>query len=223
MLVLAIDTSSPTVAVAVCEVTQGDVRLLSERNETADNRHGERLAPLIAAALRDAGAAPEKLQAIVVGLGPAPFTGLRVGIMTARAMSDALGVPAYGVCSLDGIAHRFAIDDATFAVVTDARRKQVYWALYDERGRRLDGPELAPPSELAEQLRSRTTDVVGGGVVKYPDAFDGFSVRDGDPAPRAVDLVWCNDFAGAPGELAPMYLRRPDAQPPGRPKAVTPA
>lgn len=223
MLVLAIDTSSPTVAVAVCEVADGDVRLRAERNETADNRHGERLAPLVAAALRDAGATATELQAIVVGLGPAPFTGLRVGIVTAHAMSEALGVPAYGVCSLDGIAHRFAVDDASFAVVTDARRKQVYWALYDDCGRRLDGPELAPPAELAQQLRSRTTDVVGAGVLKYPDAFIGFTMRDGDPAPRAVDLVWCNDFARAPGDLAPLYLRRPDAQPPGRPKTVTPA
>ncbi|MGN6472601.1 MAG: tRNA (adenosine(37)-N6)-threonylcarbamoyltransferase complex dimerization subunit type 1 TsaB [Mycobacteriales bacterium] len=223
MLVLAIDTSSPTVAVAVCDAAEGDVRLRAERNETADNRHGERLAPLIAAALRDAGTTAVELQAIVVGLGPAPFTGLRVGIVTARAMSDALGIPAYGVCSLDGIAHRFAIGDAPFAVVTDARRKQVYWALYDDRGHRLDGPELAPPADLAIELRPETTDVVGAGALKYQDSFAGFAIREGDPSPRAVDLVWCVDFTAAPGDLAPMYLRRPDAQPPGRPKTVTPA
>ncbi len=223
MLVLALDTSSPTVTVAVCDVAGGDVRLLAERNETADNRHGERLAPLITASLREAGVVPRQLGTLVVGLGPAPFTGLRVGIVTARAMSDALGIAAYGVCSLDGIAHRIAIGDGPFAVVTDARRKQVYWALYGETGHRIDGPELAPPAVLAEELRSRTTDVVGAGALKYPESFAGFTVRQGDPSPRAVDLVWCNDFAAPPGDLAPMYLRRPDAQPPGRPKAVTPS
>ncbi|HVV75057.1 MAG TPA: tRNA (adenosine(37)-N6)-threonylcarbamoyltransferase complex dimerization subunit type 1 TsaB [Mycobacteriales bacterium] len=223
MLVLAVDTSSPTVAAAVCDVVDGDVRLRSERSETADNRHGERLAPLTVASLRDAGIAPDQLEAVVVGVGPAPFTGLRVGIVTARALSDALGIPAYGVCSLDGIAHRFTTDVGSFAVVTDARRKQVYWGLYDERGARIDGPELAPPDELADRLRGRTTDVVGAGALKYTAAFDGFTVREGDPSPRAVDLVWCVDFTRQPSVLAPMYLRRPDAQPPGRPKAVTPA
>ena len=223
MLVLALDTSSPTVAVAVCEAADGDVRLRGERSETADNRHGERLAPLTAAALLDAGAAARELEGVVVGVGPAPFTGLRVGIMTARAMSDALGIPAYGVCSLDGIAHRFTTDEGSFAVVTDARRKQVYWALYDERGQRIDGPELAPPDELADRLRARCTDVVGAGALKYAEAFAGFGIRDGDPSPRAVDLVWCVDFAAGPGPLTPLYLRRPDAQPPGRPKTVTPA
>jgi tRNA threonylcarbamoyl adenosine modification protein YeaZ len=222
VLVLALDTSSPTVTVAVCAVADGDVRLFAERDETAENRHGERLAPLTAAAMRDAGVAPGDLEALVVGLGPAPFTGLRVGIMTVRAMSDALGIPAYGVCSLDGLAHRFAIEDAPLAVVTDARRKQVYWALYDGQGMRLDGPELAPPADLAAQLQSRTTDVVGAGALKYAESFAGFTIREGDSSPRAVDLVRCNDFTTAPGDLAPMYLRRPDAQPPGRPKAVTP-
>jgi tRNA threonylcarbamoyl adenosine modification protein YeaZ len=222
VLVLALDTSSPTVTVAVCETNEGDVRLRGERSETADNRHGERLAPLTAAAMRDAGVVVDQLEAVVVGLGPAPFTGLRVGIMTARAMSDALAIPAYGVCSLDGIAHRFTTDKGSFAVVTDARRKQVYWALYDEAARRIDGPELLPPDELAAQLSSRTTDAVGAGVLKYRNAFAGFTVREGDPSPRAVDLVWCVDFSAAPGSLAPLYLRRPDAQPPGRPKAVTP-
>lgn len=208
--------------VAVCEAAGGDVRVSAERAETAANGHGERLAPLVASALRDAAAAPGDLRGIVVGIGPAPFTGLRVGIMTARAMSDALRIPAYGVCSLDGIAHRFASAEGSFAVVTDARRKQVYWALYDEAGRRIDGPELGPPAEVAAALGGRTTDVAGSGAVLYRDSFAGFTLREGDPSPRAADLVWRADFAAA-GNLAPLYLRRPDAQPPGKPKAVTPA
>jgi tRNA threonylcarbamoyl adenosine modification protein YeaZ len=222
VLVLALDTSSPTVTVAVCEATGRDVRVRAGCAETAENRHGERLAPLIAAAIRDAGVTVGDLEGIVVGLGPAPFTGLRVGIMTARAMSDALGIPAYGVCSLDGIAHRFASAEGTFAVLTDARRKQVYWALYDELGGRLDGPELAAPVDVAAALGAQTTEVAGAGAVLYPAAFAGFTLREGDPSPRAADLVWCVDFASTPGDLTPLYLRRPDAQPPGKPKAVTP-
>jgi tRNA threonylcarbamoyl adenosine modification protein YeaZ len=222
VLILALDTSSPTVTVAVCEASDTDVRVRSERAETAQNRHGERLAPLIAATLHDAHVTVGDLEGLVVGLGPAPFTGLRVGIMTARAMSDALAIPAYGVCSLDGIAHRFASTDSPFAVLTDARRKQVYWALYDETGARLDGPELGPPIDVAAALGGQTTDVAGAGAVLYPDAFAGFTVREGDPSPRAADLVWCVDLA-TPGDLTPLYLRRPDAQPPGKPKSVTPA
>lgn len=223
MLVLALDTSSSTVTVAVCDVLDADVRVKAERAETAMNGHGERLAPLIAAVLRDAALGSADLAGVVVGLGPAPFTGLRVGVMTARAMSDALGIPAYGVCSLDGIAHRFASAEGSYAVLSDARRKQVYWALYDERGTRIDGPELGPPAEVASTLTARATDVVGAGALLYPEAFAGFTVRDGDPSPRAANLVWCVDFASPPVGLTPMYLRRPDAQPPGRPKAVTPA
>jgi tRNA threonylcarbamoyl adenosine modification protein YeaZ len=227
VLVLALDTSSPTVTVAVCEASDAEVRVRAERAETAENRHGERLAPLIAMAVREAGITVAELEAVVVGLGPAPFTGLRVGIMTARAMSDALGIPAYGVCSLDGIAHRFASargsdTPCSFAVLTDARRKQVYWALYDESGARLDGPELGPPADVASALGARTTEVAGAGAVRYPDAFAGFTLREGDSSPRAADLVWCADLMSVPGALTPLYLRRPDARPPGKPKPVTP-
>ncbi|HEX3706681.1 MAG TPA: tRNA (adenosine(37)-N6)-threonylcarbamoyltransferase complex dimerization subunit type 1 TsaB [Mycobacteriales bacterium] len=221
MLILALDTSSSTVTVALCEVVDGEIRTRAERQETAANRHGERLASLIAAALAESRAHPNDLGAVVAGLGPGPFTGLRVGIVTARAMSDALGIPAYGVCSLDGIARRF-VDDGPFAVVTDARRKQVYWALYDATGARTAGPELGPPDQVAAMLTARTTEVVGAGALLYPDAFRGFAISDGDPAPRAADLVWAADLTGEPGLLTPLYLRRPDAQPPGRPKAVTP-
>jgi tRNA threonylcarbamoyl adenosine modification protein YeaZ len=222
VLVLSLDTSSPTVTVAVCDVIDGDVRVRAECAETAENRHGERLAPLISLALGEAGLSVGALQGVVVGLGPAPFTGLRVGIVTARSMSDALDIPAWGVCSLDGTAHRFALGDEPFAVVTDARRKQVYWARYDEQGCRTDGPELGPPVEVAAQLSAYTTSVVGAGVGLYPAAFEAFTLREGDPSPRAADLVWCVDVTAPAGDLAPLYLRRPDAQVPGKPKTVTP-
>ena len=110
---------------------------------------------MIRSVLDAAGVAPRDLAAIGVGLGPGPFTGLRVGIVTAKAMSDALQIPAYGACSLDVLAARRPRDEGPFAVLTDARRKQVYWALYSETGERLDGPEIGRPADVAESLRGR--------------------------------------------------------------------
>jgi tRNA threonylcarbamoyl adenosine modification protein YeaZ len=227
VLVLTIDTSTPAVTAAVSQVTaEQDVVTLAGRQEVAVNRHGELLAPMIEAALRDAGASPADLAAVGVGLGPGPFTGLRVGIMTAAAIGDALGIPVYGGCSLDVIA-RAVHSDVGYAVMTDARRKQVYWASYDEVGTRLEGPELAAPADLAEHLARRVTHVAGAGAQLYRERLGGFTVIEGHEYPDAAvlaGLLTGRLLAGAPGdELTPLYLRRPDATPPGRPKQVTPA
>ena len=90
--------------------------------------HGELLAPGIEWVLAEGGVRPADLTAIVAGLGPGPFTGLRVGLVTAASMGQALAVPTYGVCSLDGIG---ALTSDVTLVATDARRKEVYWAVYD--------------------------------------------------------------------------------------------
>jgi tRNA threonylcarbamoyladenosine biosynthesis protein TsaB len=227
VLVLAFDTSTPAVTVAVVDAVAGSRSVgLSERTEVATNRHGELLAPMIAASLRDAGVAPPDLTAIAVGLGPGPFTGLRVGIVTAKAMGDALRVPVYGAGSLDVLARRHHSGD-TVAVLTDARRKQVYWAVYAATGERLEGPELGRPADVAEVLRGRARTVAGAGAVMYRDEFADFSLDGSDPYPRALDLVGVLEAklsSGAEGDsLAPLYLRRPDAQPPGARKKVTPA
>jgi tRNA threonylcarbamoyl adenosine modification protein YeaZ len=224
VLVLAFDTSTPAVTVAVVDA---DREIRSDRLVVEANRHGELLAPMISAALDEAAARPSDLSAIGVGLGPGPFTGLRVGIVTAKAMSDALGIPAYGVCSLDLIADQHGYADGPFAALSDARRKQVYWALYSDAGDRLEGPELGRPEDVAEWLRGRSTSVSGAGAKLYREVFAGFEIAEFGDYPGAIDLGWrVTDLAmaGVPtDELAPMYLRRPDAQPPGRPKQVTPA
>jgi tRNA threonylcarbamoyl adenosine modification protein YeaZ len=224
MLVLAFDTSTPAVTVAV---VNADREICADRVAIEANRHGELLAPMIRDVLAEADVQPSDLAAIGVGLGPGPFTGLRVGIVTAKAMSDALGVPAYGECSLDLIADQHGYDDGPFAVLSDSRRKQVYWALYDADGVRIDGPELGRPDEVADLLRDRTASVAGAGALLYRDAFAGFEIAEFGQYPGAIDLGWRvadRAFVGAPSEdLTPMYLRRPDAAPPGRPKQVTPA
>jgi tRNA threonylcarbamoyl adenosine modification protein YeaZ len=139
-------------------------------------------------------------------------------------MADALGIPVYGACSLDALATRHD-DGAPFAVCTDARRRQVYWARYDETGHRVDGPDLAPAAVVADQLDPASVHVLGAGVALYRTAFDGFHVHDEPAYAAAADvarLVAGRAVAGAGSDvMEPLYLRRPDATPPGAPKPVT--
>jgi tRNA threonylcarbamoyl adenosine modification protein YeaZ len=214
VLVLAIDTSSAAVSVAVVSA-DGDVLA---RRVTVDARaHGELLAPSIAASLDDARIAPHDLAAIVAGVGPGPFTGLRVGLVTAAAMADALGIPAYGVCSLDAIAG--AVDAATLLVATDARRREVYWARYAGSDRVI-GPSVDKPAELS------TVDIqamTGAGARLYADVL-GLPLLDVDYPDLAalVRVAATRIRSRAPGDaLTPLYLRRPDAVVPGTAKAVT--
>src|SRR6476469_3891099 len=115
-------------------------------------KHGEQLAPLIEAVLADAGIVRQDLTAIAVGVGPGPFTGLRVGLVTARTLAFVLEIPVYGVCTLDVLAVEAVEAGAVasdFAVATGARRKEVYLARYDDRGTRLEGPLVDKPAVLA--------------------------------------------------------------------------
>jgi tRNA threonylcarbamoyl adenosine modification protein YeaZ len=214
VLVLAIDTSSAAVSAAVVSV-DGDV--LAQRMTIDARAHGELLAPSIAACLDDAGIAPHGLAAIVAGVGPGPFTGLRVGLVTAAAMADALGIPAYGVCSLDALAA--AVEADSLLVATDARRREVYWARY-AGGVRVEGPSVDKPAELS------TVDVqamTGAGARLYADVL-GLPLLDIDYPDLAalVRLATAKIRSRAPGDaLTPLYLRRPDAVVPGTAKAVT--
>ena len=123
MLVLALDTATPASTAALVEVTADGLRGVAERRSVDPRAHGERLAPEIAAILADHGARPRELAAIVAGTGPGPFTGLRVGLATAASMAQALGIPTYGVCSLDGLGR--AAGPGRVLVATDARRREV--------------------------------------------------------------------------------------------------
>ena len=134
VLVLALDTATPTLVAGLADWSQNGVtEVLAERAVPSGTRHAELLTPAIAAVLDDAGLTTGDLDVVVTGLGPGPFTGLRVGVVTAAALADARGLPVIGVCSLD------AIGSGVRTVVTDARRKEIYWASYDEDGARTDG------------------------------------------------------------------------------------
>jgi tRNA threonylcarbamoyl adenosine modification protein YeaZ len=227
VLVLTLDTSTPAVTAAVSRLSRPDAsQMLAARSEVATNRHGELLAPMIEAVLAEAQVGPRDLTAIGVGLGPGPFTGLRVGIMTAAAMGDALGIPVYGECSLDVIAACVS-HGQPYAVLTDARRKQVYWAAYDGAGIRVEGPDIATPADLAAHLAGRVTTLAGAGALAYGQHFDGFTILEQPEYPDASGLgrlVATKVLSRSTGDdLTPLYLRRPDATPPGRPKQVTPA
>jgi tRNA threonylcarbamoyl adenosine modification protein YeaZ len=202
-VLLAFDTSTPAVTVALSGGPSATV--------VAANRHGELLAPTVEQVLREAGATVADLTGVVVGLGPGPFTGLRVGVVTARTMAHALGIPAYGACSLDALAA------PGVAVATDARRREVYWAAYDAAGARVSGPDGGKPAAVAAALRDAgVTVVAGAGTALYPDAFAEFEVV-GPEHPDAVRLL----AAPRTDSLVPLYLRRPDATPPGERKRVT--
>ena len=211
-MLLALDTSSPQVCVALADGTDVLVELVSEQTM----KHGEQLAPLVVRALETAGIDRRDLTAIAVGVGPGPFTGLRVGLVTARTLGFVLGIPVHGVCSLDVLAAEALGTGAVtsdFLVTTDARRKEVYWATYDATGARLTDPAVDRPGDVETEHP-----VVGEGALLYPMAFPA---RVGPTRPSAGWLARAVAGGRVPVvEPEPLYLRRPDAVAPGPPKAV---
>lgn len=222
MLVLALDTATAATAVAVVTLADdGAVQPLARRRHVDPRAHGEQLAPQMQAVLAEAGAAPDDLSALVAGVGPGPFTGLRVGLATAAAMAQSLNLPTYGVCSLDGIGVR---SHATALVATDARRREVYWAIYQD-GQRRTGPAVDRPAELPSVCAEHGVTVgYGEGALRYREVL-GLPVAESPLHPDPVDLVRVarsRILAGDPAEpLTPLYLRRPDAAEPHPPKRVT--
>lgn len=217
MLVLALDTATPAVTAGVVDLTADAVVERSVRVVHDPRKHAELLMPGVLAACAAAGVALREIGAVVVGTGPGPFTGLRVGMVTAAALGDALGIGVHGVCSLDAIAAD-AIG-APLVVVTDARRREVYWAAYDASGLRVDGPHVESPAALLER---------GLPVVAAAGASAGglgWQVCEpAAPSPRGLVAVAADALlaGGDPGPLEPLYLRRPDAVEPGARKMVSP-
>ncbi len=215
-MLLAFDTSSAAVTVALHDGSA----VLAQQSQIGALAHAELLAPAIASVLTSAGATRTDLTAIAVGVGPGPFTGLRVGITTALVMGAALQIPVHGVCSLDVIARELVGSGrsvGSFVVATDARRREVYWARYDAEGGRLDGPAVDLPADLA--AASRGLSVVGRGAELYADVL---AAADGPTYPSAAVLAESVVSKTVPLlDPAPLYLRRPDVQEPGRPKKVS--
>ena len=213
-MLLSFDTATSLVTAALHDGND----VVAERLSARPMKHGEDLAPLIEALLTDNGLVRQDLTAIAVGAGPGPFTGLRVGLVTARTLGHVLEIPVYAVCTLDAIAVE-AFDSGSvtgeFLVATDARRKEVYLASYDENGRRMDGPLVARPADVASILP-----VAGEGAVLYPEAFPN-AVHPTRPSAGWLARVVAEERA----ELLdpePLYLRRPDAVASASHKSVLP-
>ena len=235
MLLLAIDTSTPTVTAGVVSLLRpheliGDqfpspVTVLAEHTVNSAFAHAEQLMPLVQAALAETGHTLKDLEAVVVGLGPGPFTGLRVGIATAQALGDALDIPVHGVGSHDGWARTYLNDapaSGDFLVVTDARRREVYLSAYWATGARRFGPVPIAPAAVPAALEA-------AGVSAISMIGPGTSLLDGPPAVNVTGRLSAGLVPAAaiplltgavPGPLTPLYLRRPDATEPGARKSV---
>lgn len=213
MLLLAFDTATPYVTVALHD----GVQTLATYNGRGAMRHGELLAPGIGHVLAQAGMDRRNVTDLVVGVGPGPYTGLRVGVVTGRTLAAALGVRAHGVCSLDGLAASAREDGLTMPLVvaSDARRKEVYWARYrrhDASYHRVQGPAVSRPEDLARELTAALP-VLGRGALLYAD------VLTHQPGPLDPDAAVLAE-AVVRGEIEllaaePLYLRRPDVSVPG--------
>jgi tRNA threonylcarbamoyl adenosine modification protein YeaZ len=206
-MLLALDTATPATTVALCD---GD-RVIGSVAHVDPLHHGELLAPAIQQVLADTWVAPTQLTAIAVGVGPGPFTGLRVGLVTANMLGAVLRIPVSGVCSLDVLA--LEGPDGDIVVATDARRKEVFWARYLDR-RRVDGPHVDRPADVRSDLPT-----LGEGARIHPEQF-----------PRAVDPIYPTaerlGVGVTSGQLdllpaMPLYLRRPDAVVPGARKPAS--
>ena len=216
MYVLAIDTSSAAVTAAVAELSEDGIEVLEQRVTIDARAHAEVLTPSIEACVGAAGRTVRDLAAVVAGIGPGPFTGLRVGLMTAAVLGDTLGIPTYGVPSLDAIAVHLTPEP--LLVAGDARRQEVYWARYADNSRQA-GPEVGRPEAVDT---AGLAVMAGAGARRYADVL-GVPLLDRD-YPTALGLVTLaaeRVRQGAGSEvLTPLYLRRPDAVEPAAHKAV---
>lgn len=223
MLLLAIDTSTPRVTVALGR----DGRVLGEVSLDGDRRHAEQLAPAIRYLAGQLGIRLPQLAAVAVGLGPGLFTGLRVGITTARTMAQSLRIPVVGVPSLDLIAYPLRHSPRLIVAVMDARRGEVFSATYRPVPGgvvRLGEYEVGPASAVAAELEASGAEalVAGDGALAYRSELAGAEHAEvlgpGSAYPSAAALVELasaryerEEFA-APDDVHPLYLRRSDAE-----------
>jgi tRNA threonylcarbamoyl adenosine modification protein YeaZ len=210
-VLLAIDTSAGT-SVAVVDRDGG---VISERSVADTMRHAEVIGQLLTDVLSESGVATTALSGVVAGMGPGPFTGLRVGIAAARVFALGAGKPLVPVISHDAIAYGHYRYGATgpLLVVTDARRREIYWSAYsgaDAVGLplRMDGPGLAKPAALEE------SGFAHGALPR----LDASTVSAGNLG-MVAELTWATG-RGFPAD-EPLYLRSPDVTLSSGPKRVS--
>jgi len=223
VLLLAVDTATPRVSVAIGRGGEvlGDISLDGGR------RHAEQLAPAVQYLCAELDVDLSHLAAIAVGLGPGLFTGLRVGVTTARVMAQSLRIPMIGVPSLDLIAYPLRHASRLVVPVVDARRGEVFFACYRPVPgglQRVTGYEVRAPRALAGELAALGEDslLAGDGALRYREELGGLDrvelAGPGASLPSAAALVelatarYEREEFSAPDEVHPLYLRRSDAE-----------
>lgn len=223
MLILAMDTATEQVGVAIGDAghLRGEVRLTGAR------RHAEQLAPAIRELFDWTGVEPAQLAAIAAGVGPGLFTGLRVGVTTAKVMAQALRVPIVAVPSLDLVAYPLRHARRLVVTALDARRGEVFHAWYRPVPggmQRVSPYAVGSPDDLVAELAARGEEVllVGGGVARYRaefSALDRAEIAGADlDAPSVGALVELatarveREEFDTPREVRPLYLRESDAE-----------
>ncbi len=223
MLILGISTSTDQVGCAL----GGQEGVLGSVHICRDRRHAEALAPSIEFLCASVGVGLDEIGAVAVDVGPGLFTGLRVGMASAKAIAYARRLPMVGVPSLDLVAFGVRHTARTIVCVLDARRGEVFWCWFKASPggvQRLGDPQVGSPEELASDLLARGGDVlaVGDGALRYREILAGLSsleVADaGQAHPSASALVQLaharavrEEFV-APHDVVPLYLRLPDAE-----------
>ena len=221
-MILGIETATERVAVAVGDGSG----IVASAQLASDRRHAESLTPMISFVLDQAGLNLADLSAIAVDVGPGLFTGMRVGIAAAEAMAWALEIPVVAVCSLDALALDADRSETTVAVALDARRGELYWALYRPIGTgsepvRITEPRVSSPEDLAVHLADRAEEVTcaGSGFVRHGEVLSAHWMRPtGLVAPSADSVVRIGahrvaiDATVPAGGVEPIYLRAPDAE-----------
>lgn len=240
-VILAIDSSA---GASVAVLDHG--RVLAQWRTAETTHHAEVLAAAVAETMRQADVAGDGLGGVVVGVGPGPFTGLRVGLALAHALAEVWQVPLQGLCSLDSLAHRAVTQPPAgdvfgdpsggpveagveFLAVSDARRREVYWARY--RSHAAAGPDHVASAELldgphvsaAGELPGLPSVGIGAGL--YPDSLTARSALEASWLPDAVELGQIAETA-SPSTLReplPLYLRESDAKIPAQMRSRTAA
>lgn len=211
-MILAIDTSTALTSVAVV-----DAQLVIERAHEDARRHAEVVAPLLAEVIAQIDVADVRL--IACGVGPGPYTGLRVGIATAIALGVAWGIPVVGVCSLDALAAQAQATRAEeVTVASDARRSEAYWARYSAAGDRVEGPRVSPRADVPVDLGQPRAEWIARVAARHADAAVATAALRADVAELPLDAHG-QDTGASAAALAgavllpprPIYLRRPDA------------
>lgn len=228
MIILAIDTATDSVSVAVGDGT----RVLASSEMVSDRQHCEALTPMISFVCQQADVGFAELGAIAVDIGPGLFTGMRVGVASAKAIAFSLDLPIIGMCSLDVLATAATATDSVVVSVIDARRSEVYWSMHRTIGTELTQvlkPTVGPVAELVMDVveRSQPALFVGNGALRYQNEIveslenSNLAIEFADlrlSRPNASTIVSMahrlavNEQWQTADQLTPLYLRQPDAQ-----------